>query len=218
MNNYKQIASHYSECFEKHGATPQGLDWSNQEDMEKRYSVMREFLKPYDVERFSPFDFKQPTILDFGCGYGGFWNHLNKRGLDSSKYTGIDINENLINKARELYPEIYFKLRDIHSEIDENNIGIFDYIICNGVFTLKHNLTQEEMTNFMCSTIEKLWEKTSRGLAFNVMSLNVDWQRDDLFHVSMDQLGRWITDNLSKNFTFRHDYSLYEYTTYIYKD
>lgn len=214
-NSYLKIKEHYSQCFEKHGDTPKGLDWDNQDNMNKRYKVMYELLRD-DWDN-------NLTLLDFGCGYGGFYNWLNKNILNHGvSYCGVDINQNLIDKAKELNPKINLFQDDIQSYIyDNNKFSPFDmnwdWIICNGTFTVKANLTQEEMTNFMCSTLEKLWEKTNKGIAFNIMSLNVDWQRDDLFHVSMDQLGRWITDNLSRNFTFRHDYSLYEYTTYVYK-
>jgi len=78
-------------------------------------------------------------------------------------------------------------------------------------------ITQEEMTNFMCSTLEKLWTKTNRGIAFNCMSKILDYERDDLFHVSFDELSRWVYDNLSSKFTIRQDYGLREFTMYVYK-
>ena len=46
----------------------------------------------------------------------------------------------------------------------------------------------------------------------------VDWERDDLFHVSIDELGWFLKNNLSRNFVIRNDYKLYEYTTYVYKN
>jgi hypothetical protein len=49
------------------------------------------------------------------------------------------------------------------------------------------------------------------------MSKLVDWERDDLFHVSMDEIGLSLKNNLSKNFVIRNDYKLYEYTIYVYK-
>jgi len=62
-----------------------------------------------------------------------------------------------------------------------------------------------------------LWESCDRGMAFNVMSKCVDWERDDLFHLSMDDLGLFLKNNLSSEFSFRFDYGLYEYTAYVYK-
>lgn len=231
MNNYKQIANYYSQAFEQHGATPQGLAWDNNRNMRVRYRTMYEIIKP---------DLYPPSILDFGCGYGGFYNYLIKgKCLENKKhftYYGIDINENLIKKARELYTPEYiiedtdlslipgFGLIDIHSEEEWNMFNnpkicpeSYDYIICNGTFTVKHNLTQEEMTNFMCSTLEKLWTKTNKGIAFNCMSKILDFERDDLYHVSFDELSMWVYDNLSNKFIIRQDYGLREFTMYVYK-
>lgn len=231
MNSYKQIASHYSNCFEKYGDTPKGLDWDNQENLDKRYEVMYDLITPKESSHII-----NSTLLDFGCGYGGFYNWLKQNKTYQPDYIGIDINENLIKKARELYTPAYvtydadlnsipgFGLIDIHDPEQWelfNNPNIFsdkfDYIICNGTFTMKLGLTQEEMTNFMCSTLEKLWNKTNRGIAFNCMSKVLDYERDDLFHVSFDEVSQWVYDNLSPNFMIRQDYGLREFTMYVYK-
>jgi len=55
------------------------------------------------------------------------------------------------------------------------------------------------------------------GVAFNVMSKHVDWERDDLFHLPFDTLARYLIASLTRNFVIRSDYGLYEYTTYIYR-
>jgi hypothetical protein len=73
------------------------------------------------------------------------------------------------------------------------------------------------MFEFMSNTLKIIWSKTNKGIAFNVMSKLVDWERDDLFHVSMDELGLFLKNNLSRNFIIRNDYKLYEYTIYVYK-
>ena len=49
------------------------------------------------------------------------------------------------------------------------------------------------------------------------MSKHVDWEREDLFHLSFDELGSFLKEEISRNFTIRNDYGLYEYTVYIYK-
>ena len=73
------------------------------------------------------------------------------------------------------------------------------------------------MMEFFTSVLKKLWAKTNKGIAFNIMSKLVDWERDDLFHVSIDELGWFLKNNLSRNFVIRNDYKLYEYTVYVYK-
>ena len=56
-----------------------------------------------------------------------------------------------------------------------------------------------------------------RGIAFNVMSKHVDWERDDLFHLPFDVLAAFLRAEISRHYQFRADYGLYEYTAYVYR-
>ena len=68
------------------------------------------------------------------------------------------------------------------------------------------------MWHYFTKMIINIYEKCNIGFAFNVMSKNVDWERDDLFHVSYDLLADFLCKNLIRNYIFRNDYGLYEYT------
>ena len=208
--SYLKIANYYNNAFNEYGDTPEGLAWDNQSNLDTRYKVMYELIKNSNQEIPN-------TLLDFGCGYGGFYQWLKEHNA-RVKYTGVDINNNVLTSAKEKFPETEWLNDDIHSSNSSfSSESHWDYIICNGTFTVKDTLTQEEMTNFMYNTLEKLWAKVNKGIAFNVMSKLVDWERDDLFHVSLDELGWFLKNNLSRNFVIRNDYKLYEYTVYVYK-
>lgn len=219
MNLYKNIEEYYSLTFDKHGATPEGLAWDNQINLDKRYEVMFDLIKYKEQSHIA-----NSTLLDFGCGYGGFYKWL-KDQTYYPNYTGIDINRTIIEKARELHPEQSFGVIDIHNEDDWESFNnpiickeSYDYITMNGVFTIKNTLTQKEMWEFMTSTLKKLWTKTNNGIAFNVMSKIVDYEREDLFHVSFDEISSWIYSELQcSKFIIRQDYGLREFCVYAYK-
>ena len=97
------------------------------------------------------------------------------------------------------------------------NVPEFDYIVMNGVFTEKRELSYNDMLDYFKKLIRAVFEKAKKGIAFNVMSKHVDWEREDLFHLSFDELGSFLKEEISRNFTIRNDYGLYEYTVYIYK-
>ena len=203
--NYLKIAEHYKKCFDVHGDNHLGVDWPKYEDTLTRYEVMLDLINENN----------KVSLLDFGCGLG----HLYKFILDEKKenkivYSGLSINENFYNHCTKKDPEVNFFLKDININ---DEIPNFDYIVCNGTFTEKRDLSYEEMFDFMSNTLKTLWSKTNKGIAFNVMSKLVDWERDDLFHVSMDEIGLFLKNNLSKNFVIRNNYKLYEYTIYVYK-
>ncbi len=208
-DSYLSISKYYNKAFNEYGATPKGLAWDNLENLLTRYKVMYDLIREKEQSHIT-----NSTILDFGCGYGGFYNYINTFNDIQPIYSGLDINSNVIEHAKKENPEVNFFKADLRID----NINIYDYIICNGTFTVKNNLSQDDMWNYMTSILIKLWDKTNEGIAFNVMSKIVDWEREDLFHVSMDILGQWLVNNLSRNFIIRNDYGLYEYTVYVYKN
>jgi cyclopropane fatty-acyl-phospholipid synthase-like methyltransferase len=209
--NYLNIADYYKQCLIEHGDSNLGVNWPNKSDVDVRHEVMLNILQKNETTT-------SMSLLDFGCGLGHFYEYIkNNNFIPLVSYTGIDINNEHIEMARKKHPNLNWIATDIHTD-NTQIYEKYDYIICNGVFTVKHTLSHEQMWEFMTSTLEKLWTKTNKGIAFNVMSKLVDWERDDLFHVSMDELGLFLKNNLSRNFIIRNDYKLYEYTVYIYKN
>ena len=204
--SYLKIAEHYNECFEKHGDTHLGVDWPKYEDTLIRHQVMLDLIKDKNTNN---------SLLDFGCGLGHLYEFILKNNYSENlKYSGLDINLNFHNYCSLKYPDIQFYLKDV---LKDNELPNFDYIVCNGTFTEKRDLTYDEMYSFMTNVLLKLWDKTNKGISFNVMSKLVDWERDDLFHVSIDEICLFLKNNLSRNFIIRNDYKLYEYTIYVYK-
>jgi SAM-dependent methyltransferase len=206
--SYLKIAEHYDNCFKQHGDSNLGVDWPNYEDTLTRHQVMYDLIKPKEQLHIT-----NSTLLDFGCGLGHFYEWIQTQTYQP-KYSGLDINKGFCDACKVKYPYLNFYYTDI---LQNNDIPNFDYIVCNGTFTEKRELTQNEMMDFFTSAITKLWDKCNKGIAFNLMSKHVDWERDDLFHVSLDELGWFLKNNLSRNFVIRNDYGLYEYTVYVYK-
>jgi hypothetical protein len=206
--SYLSISKHYETCFDKHGDNYLGVDWPKKEDVEKRYRVMLDLVK-HDNNK-PPI----PSLLDFGCGLGHFYDFIISQ-KEKITYSGLDISNKFIAHCKEKFSNNTFYCVDILSE--PNEIPVFDYLIMNGVFTEKLSLSNDEMTSYFYKMLPIAFNKCSHGMAFNVMSKLVDWERDDLFHVPFDHLTNIISNQLSRHFVIRHDYGLYEYTVYVYK-
>ena len=206
MHSPESLKDHYEECFIKHGDNYLGADWTKEKDLYTRYDVMLSIIDKSISEK---------KVLDFGCGTGMLYNYILSKDINYINYSGIDINDILIEKAKTKFKNINFKTSDIFK--NPESLEQYDYIICNGVFTEKINLTHEQMFNFFSSVLNVLFKKTNIGISFNLMSKHVDYEREDLFHVSHDELASFLTKNLSRNYIIRNDYGLYEYTTYLYK-
>jgi SAM-dependent methyltransferase len=207
---YTDIVKHYEECYKIHGDNCKGVDWPNEKDTLKRYKVMLELIK------FDTFHNKcSPSVLDFGCGLGHMYDYITNNNLDI-EYAGLDMSEVFVCKCKEKYPSNKFYRADLIAG-EGNDVPRYDYIIMNGVLTEKNGLTYGEMFLYFTQLIKKVYEKCNYGIAFNVMSKDVDWERDDLFHLPLNELSRFLTKELTRDFIIRYDYGLYEYTVYIYK-
>jgi SAM-dependent methyltransferase len=203
VKKYLEIVNHYEQCLKEHGDNHKGVDWPNLDDALKRYRVMLELIKPNDFA---------VTLLDVGCGTAMFNEYLQNN--NQAIYSGLDISNEFIKISKQKFPQNTFYEMDILD--DPFILPNFDYIVMNGVFTEKQNLSFEEMFSYFRNFVMRIFPKSNIGIAFNVMSKAVDWERDDLFHLSADELISFVTKELSRNFIIRNDYGLYEYTMYLY--
>lgn len=206
---YNKIIEHYESCLEKHGDNHLGVDWPKLDDVDKRYKVM------LDIIRLSEESRDLISVLDFGCGTAHLHEYIKKNNYEKILYSGLDISQKFIDVAQLKYPNNSFYCVDIFDF--DVALPSFDYIIMNGVFTEKRELTFNEMWDYFTKIITIVYEKCNVGFAFNVMSKNVDWERDDLFHVSHDLLTTFLSRNLTRNYIIRNDYGLFEYTVYVMK-
>ncbi len=206
--DYRQITDCTESYFDRLGDSALGMGWPNVADAVKRYNVMLDVIRP---EQPSP-----THLLDFGCGAGHLYEHICQLGRSDIRYSGIDLSDRFISQCRAKHPAADFQCLDVLRS--PAKLPHFDYAIINGVFTSKCQMTFDEMQSFFQEVISLLFSRCRIGIAFNAMSKQVDWERDDLFHLPLDQMADFVCGNLSRNFVIRNDYGLYEYTTYVYRE
>jgi 2-polyprenyl-3-methyl-5-hydroxy-6-metoxy-1,4-benzoquinol methylase len=205
--NYLKIIAHYEDCLEKYGDTHLGVDWPDPTDALTRYRVMLDVIRQKTLPSVS--------VLDFGCGASHLYDYILANDLSTIEYSGLDISEKFIALSKQKYPEVNYYCMDILKS--STQLPLFDYIILNGVFTEKRELSHDEMWEYFRQVILKVFKLAKSGISFNVMSSHVDWERDDLFHLPMDKLAAFLVKEVSRDIIIRNDYQLYEYTTYVYR-
>jgi hypothetical protein len=203
---YSEIVAHYEQCLLAHGDSHRGVDWPNAEGAVKRYEVMLDIIGDSN---------QQLSLLDFGCGAAHLKDFIVSNNISNIDYAGLDVSPLFIKVSSDKYPDTTFYCCDVLESFQ--NLPVFDYVIMNGVFTEKRSLSFSDMWDFFISTLVAAFQLASKGLAFNVMSKHVDWEREDLFHVPLDQLVEFLTKHVSRNFVIRNDYGMYEYTVYVYR-
>jgi SAM-dependent methyltransferase len=204
---YLGIIQHYEQCLQRHGDNHKGVDWPNREDAMVRYQVMLDIV-PNDKDQ----GFR---VLDFGCGLSHLYEYLQMISKPHISYAGLDLSAQFIERAKKKFPHIDYYCLDILE--NPQTLPEFDYILLNGVLTEKCALTYDQMLSYSLRLLQAVYAKAKRGIAFNVMSTHVDWQREDLFHLPFDTMADFLVNTLNADFIFRKDYGLFEYTTYIYK-
>lgn len=115
------------------------------------------FLK---IQEFANASLKDSSCLDVGCGTGDLIPILRNQKIKT--YLGLDIFEEAIKKAKQKYPNEHFRVGDFLKLKLEN----FDYIFCSGALTI--NL-QSDNYSILESWIQKMWETSTTGFAFNVL-------------------------------------------------
>ena len=160
------------------------------------------------------------TVCDLGCGTGELYRFLRESGLERVRYVGIDRSAQAIGIAREKFPDVPFHCIDL---LDADGATLdrlldCDFVFANGLFTVKHEASHAQMWDFMVAMLQAVWPRVRRGMVFNVMSTVVDWERDDLFHVSYDALARFLRGLAGRAMGFRADRDLYEYMAYALKE
>ena len=194
---------------ERHGDNYLGVGWTkSKQHADLRYRVMLDVIRGSQDE--------EVTLLDFGCGASHLFEYMLEQGIACVRYSGLDLSPKFLALSRSKHPSVTYYELDVLEE--PHRLPDFDYIILNGIFNYKGELSQEEMVAYCKELLRVVFPKARHAIAFNVMSTQVDWERDDLFHLSFDELASFLNSELSRHFVVRHDYGLYEYTTYVYRE
>lgn len=207
-NVTQQLHDHYRATFLAHGATPSGVDWGPREDAAR--------LRQDKMLALADEAIREATLLDVGCGYGALAERIEERNI-KLKYTGIEIVGEMVEAARKRNPTSSFIHGDFLSSTP-NFLGTFDYVVCNGILTQKLQATTMEMNVHAQKLITAMFATCRRGCAFNVMTSYVNYQVSNLYYRNPAELLAWCMSQLTPKVRLDHNYPLYEYTVYLYRD
>lgn len=205
-NILSAVKKYYTEKVVKHGETALGVDWNSKESQYLRFEQLSSVIQR---ENYS--------ILDYGCGYGEYVNFIGNDRLkrDLVHYTGFDISEEMIRKAKATFGSFD------NVKFDTTLSGIkHDYAIASGLFNVKLDIA-DELTwyDYIIETINKLHHYTEKGFAFNALTSYSDpeFMRAYLYYADPLKLFDYCKSNFSKNVALLHDYNLYEFTIIVRK-
>ncbi len=194
----EEIIRLYEGRLEKFGWTVKTMGWSSREQQFLRFRILSEIS-----------NLNGKSILDVGCGFGDFFDYLKDNGIRVDYY-GIDLSERIISEAQKHHPDLKFEVMDIlNEEIGRN----FDYVFESGILNKKSSSNLADAH----AIITKMYSLCTIGIACNMMTDYVDYTEDYLFYYSPEKMFGFCK-SLSKSVVLRHDYPLYEFTVYLYRN
>lgn len=174
---------------------------------QSKISHMKRFEKIYELG-----DYNDKKVLDVGCGLGAFYKFLKDRGF-SGRYTGYDINELMIEKAKGKYREISnnFTVKDI---IEEDVDDEFDYTVSIGPLNLKFdNGINIKTTKIL---LKRMFEISKIAFAISMTSSLSKKKNNDTFYYNPFEIGEYIS-GFTNNYRIDHSFLPHDFVLFVYK-
>lgn len=198
----RDVVGHYERALRRHGATAEGMDWKDEHSQRLRFEVL------CDVG-----DLDGATVHEVGAGAGHLFDFLRERGI-RAEYSGCDLSAEMVAAARELHPGVSFEQRDVLRDPHDRR---FDVVLCSGLFHVRLDHSEDAWWEFVQQIVRRMYDACDRAIAFNLMSDHVDFRSPKLFYANPGRVLDFCRRELSRAVALRHDYPLYEFTTYVYR-
>jgi SAM-dependent methyltransferase len=176
----------YLASIEKYGINAKGVNWVSQETQELRFDIILDML-PKNIN----------TLVDAGCGFGDFYQYLQNKNIQYTKYIGIDSLHKMCTIASK-----NTKQEIILADITKDKLPFAEYYICSGamnilntfethlfiknclqssqkafIFNILHGSKESDTFNYF--SIEKI-EKIAKDLNVNRIEIRDDYMQNDV--------------------------------------
>lgn len=184
----------YNARFAQFGHDPRTLGWPKRQHR-LRYEIL-----------LSHWDLQNRSLCDFGCGFGDMYAFCQETGR-GVRYHGIDINANLIEEGRRLYPRADLQAIDI---LQTGFPRSYDVIVASGVY----NFGVTDSWGFVKHTFDLFRSAASRGFAVNFLSSHADRRDEKLFYADPCEALE-LCYKYSHRVAMRHDYMPFEFSVFV---
>lgn len=153
------------------------------------------------------------SIYDVGCGLGTFAEYL-AANFPQASYTGCDISEPSLRRARKLRPGIDVELQDIVLSTASPR----DYIVCAGALDDHHGFDGATWWQYITSVMHAMWKIGRKGIGLSFLSSRVDWRDPRGYYVDPTEALRFSLDELSRLSEIRHAPYPFRFSLFVYRD
>ena len=197
--DFSKTANFYNDRYIKFGDSVKTVGWGNKESQQLRFDIL-----------FRGLNFKNPTILDIGCGLGDLVPYLQDRIGNEFKYIGIDVADNLIERAKLIHTGSQFEF--YCCDIFSFSLQRIDFSILSGALSMRIDGMEEYANRVM----QYMYEISGNAACLNFLSKYVDYELDKNLHYYPEEIFK-TAKNFCKKINLYHDYPLYEFTIQLIK-
>ena len=200
MKNLIDLVNIYDKSVTEHGDSYKSLLWPTYSHAAERYKVFSDLIG-------------NGSVLDYGCGCGDFFSFLQENNKNNI-YFGVDANEKFIKICKNKFPKTKFETCNFDGSLSENKI--FDFIIANGVFTVRNEITEHNMKKILITIMSNLFNYCNIGICVNFKFTQPENKKENLFYISSCEIIN-IFNNFSDKNLILDNYDKYEYAICLYK-
>ncbi len=176
------------------------LGWENRQAHLSRFQTLMKTV-----------DLSGKTLLDIGCGLGTLYDYIAENKINV-KYTGVDILEEMIRRARERHKGIEFSCIDIFDEkavFDRE----FDVVFASGIF----NLNLGNNKRFIERALDRFFSVADQIIAFNLLHEDSENKEERYFYSNPAEINRLLLVYAGKfqEAEFYHSYLKNDFTVII---
>ena len=197
----KNLVDIYRNQFEKHKDSPLSTFQNDRTTQSLRFGRL---LKNLNIQ-------SADTLLDVGCGLGDLYGFLKQESIDC-QYVGLDPVSEMIDFGKTKFPSAGFQTGTLDAFT-----GLTDWAVSSGLFNLPGTASEPEWRDFTLQTIVKMYEKSRKGVSFNLLSSHRTFSDPTLHYWDPSEILFWCVDNLSRFVAIDLSYPLYEITVTVTK-
>lgn len=193
----------YDYRINERGPVANGVFWKDADGQQLRLEVLLQAVQAQDLN--GPI-----TVNDLGCGYGALFDLLaDEPMMKGGAYWGYDISTEMIAQARDRHqdPRANFIISPVATETA-------DYSFVSGTYNMSMGAHAALWTHYVKTSLNMLWNKTAKVMAFNMLDENTPNKLDDLYYADRQTILEHAL-TLSPEVEIIDDYPLDEFTIFI---
>lgn len=196
----------FKDLFDRYKGTPMAVSSESLAHKAKRYEMLSKIFK--EENSFS--------VHDVGMGVADFYSFL-REVMPQKKitYSGTEILQDFVDEAQSRYPHCNFYCRDL---AEGSELDTYDYVVMSGLFHQRRETSIRDWEKFSQLLLSNCFAMSRKGIAFNFISPFVDFYQSDVYYCNIYKLLSFINDDLGRFFEIHHNYALFEFTVFVYKE